>query len=432
MKCKKLFAHNTPSPEPTSNEWDIRVRTFISPVPAALNWDLKPSLPLRETYTNEAILVSSQNYKQRRGVTIVLSLFLISALLVVLALVLDLSRISIARDELQRSADATALAACWQLYDDKASLRSLVETTNNVQHVSSELAAANRIANQSPLLSGPFGDLQIGSFSFTSNEFSLTNRVADLNAVRVNLRRQSEVNGEVPLFFSKFLGREGQSLQTTSTAALVSQITGFHLPGSHYTKLPILPLALDLETWLDVIAGKTSDNFKCSGTTVLAGGDGYYECNLYPQGTGSPGNRGTVDIGSSNNSTADISRQIIHGISRQDMIDLGKPLDLDANGELLLNGDTGISAAIKDELDNIVGQKRIIPIFTKVQGNGNTAWYTIVKFEGVRILEVKLTGPMKQKRLIVQPAPMIARGSIVNQNASQPSNTLFTPVMLVQ
>lgn len=62
-----------------------------------------------------------------------LSLFLIAALLAVSALMLDLSRISIARDELQRSADATALAACWQLFDDKFNLRTLEETTVNAQ-----------------------------------------------------------------------------------------------------------------------------------------------------------------------------------------------------------------------------------------------------------------------------------------------------------
>jgi hypothetical protein len=259
----------------------------------------------------------------------------------------------------------------------------------------------------------------------------LTNQLSDLNAVRVQLRRQAEVNGEVQLFFSKLLGRESQALQTTATAAMVSEITGFHLPGLNHSNLQILPIALDLETWQNVISGQTTDNFQCSGTSVSSGSDGLFECNLYPQGTGSPGNRGTVDIGSSNNSTADIRRQIIHGISRQDMIDLGKPLQFDTSGELLLNGDTGISAAIKDDLADIIGQKRIIPIFTSVSGNGNTAWYTIVRFEGVRILEVKLTGPMKQKRLIVQPAPMIARGSIVKQNAPQRSSTLFTPVMLV-
>lgn len=156
-----------------------------------------------------------------------------------------------------------------------------------------------------------------------------------------------------------------------------------------------------------------------------------HECNLYPQGTGSPGNRGTVDIGSANNSTNDLSRQIVHGISKQDMLDLNQPLVLDANGELLLNGDTGISAGVKDELASIIGQTRVIPIFREVNGNGNNAYYTIVKFAGVRILEVKLTGRMSGKKVIIEPAPMIVRNVRVSTEGESHSDYVYTPVMLV-
>ena len=86
---------------------------------------------------------------------------------------------------------------------------------------------------------------------------------------------------------------------------------------------------------------------------VKPGPDGKLEVNLYPQGTDSPGNRGTVDIGGENNSTSDIARQIVDGISPADMqslSDSGRQLEFNAEGELELNGDTGISAGVKDEL----------------------------------------------------------------------------------
>jgi hypothetical protein len=101
---------------------------------------------------------------------------------------------------------------------------------------------------------------------------------------------------------------------------------------------------------------------------VATGSDGVREVNLYPQGTGSPGNRGSVDIGGSNNSTADIARQIVYGISPQDFEALGHPLTFNDDGNLFLNGDTGISAGVKDELASIIGQPRIIPIFQQVRG----------------------------------------------------------------
>ena len=55
-------------------------------------------------------------------------------------------------------------------------------------------------------------------------------------------------------------------------------------------------------------------------------------------------------------------------------------------------GDTGISAGVKDELASIIGQTRIIPVFSSVSGNGNNATYVIVRWVGVRVMAVKLTG----------------------------------------
>ena len=140
---------------------------------------------------------------------------------------------------------------------------------------------------------------------------------------------------------------------------------------------------------------------------------------------------GTVDIGAPNNSTSDLARQILYGITPEDLEYVGGSLELDENGELELNGDTGISAGMKDELEAIKGQPRIIPIFTQVVGNGNNAQYTIVNFVGVRILEVKLTGKMSSKRVIIQPANIIARGGIPS-SGPKISWFIYSPVWLVR
>src|SRR4029077_18354334 len=113
------------------------------------------------------------------------------------------------------------------------------------------------------------------------------------------------------------------------------------------------------------------------------------------------GNFGTVDIGNDNNSTADLSRQIRFGINESDLAYIGGALQLGPDGTLLLNGDTGISAAIKDDLESVKGQPRAICIYSTVTGNGNNAMYTIVGFVGVRIMKVKLTG--NPKYVTIQP-----------------------------
>jgi hypothetical protein len=139
-----------------------------------------------------------------------------------------------------------------------------------------------------------------------------------------------------------------------------------------------------------------------------------------------------IDIGSNNNSTADISRQIVEGVSPDDLEHHGGKLELDDSGELELNGDTGISAGVKDELESIKGNRRVITIFDRVAGNGNNAQYTIVQFVGVRIMEVKLTGKMSGKRVIIQPANTIARGAIPATSDQPSSYFVYSPVWLLR
>lgn len=368
--------------------------------------------------------------KSRKGSAIVLSTMLVAGLLIVSAIAVDFGHISVSRSETKRTADAAALSACWELFDGVVARQPINTVEDDIKETAGNIAAANLISQRTPSLNHE-SDVEIGFYD-ADNPGVLDTGTPDLfNAVRVRVRQSDEAGSAIPLFFGAVTGRDTQSLQSSSTAAMFKSITGFYTPSESGETLDILPIALDLETWNRVVANETGDQLKYENGQISGGSDGYCECNLYPQGTGSPGNRGTVDIGGSNNSTRDISRQILHGISAQDMAEFGKPLEFDANHELDLNGDTGISAGIKDELAAIVGQKRIIPIFTKVKGNGNNAMYTIVRFEGIRILGVKLTGPMKKKHLTIQPAPMVARYSRYKKGSYQESEFLFTPVMLV-
>jgi len=368
--------------------------------------------------------------KRRRGAAAVLGLFLITSLVVLVAVTLDFGYIHVAETEMTRTADAAAMAGCWDLFEQKKGRSEVVPQTSRIHGEANRFAQLNSVGNDALQLSA-IGDLEVGTYHPSQPGVLNQADPFSFNAVRVTLRRQTHVNGELPLFFGGITGRDTQSLHTKATAAMLTAIDGFYEPEAGDQNLQILPFALDLESWLDTIAGNTVDEFNGLTSSVSKGSDGVHETNLYPKGTGSAGNRGTVDIGGSNNSTNDLARQIIHGISRQDLIDLGKPLKFDDNGELELNGNTGISAGIKDELAAIIGQTRIIPIFTKVAGNGNTAMFTIVRFEGVRILEVKLTGSKRDKRLIIQPANVVARNARIDFSENASSSHLFAPVMLV-
>lgn len=372
-----------------------------------------------------------RNAQNRRGAAAVLGLGLIISLVVLMAVTMDYGYITVSQAELRRSADSAAMSAAWELYDQASDSQNGSVTHQAIASAASIAAGENSIGGQSPSVSD--SDVELGVYDLNQPGVLNAAGAASSNAVRVTLRRQDAVNGKVNLFFGALTGRDTQSLHASATAALFSSIKGFQEPGDCETTINILPIALDLPTWNQVLAGSGQDKYRFDGSDVQSGGDGIVECNLYPKGNGSPGNRGTVDIGGSNNSTKDLSRQILHGINQQDFVDLGMPLEFDGNGELELNGDTGISAGIKDELADIIGQKRIIPIFESVHGNGNNAMYKIVRFEGVRIMGVKLTGPKSKKHLTIQPAKTLARGSIIDTTGTAwTSSFLVTPVMLVE
>lgn len=384
-----------------------------------------------DTRLSFSLLVEKRSYRspRRKGSALVFSVFLVAGLLIVSAIAVDFGHINVSRSEVKRTADAAAMSACWELFDGVVAGNDASTAQCDIHNAASSIAAKNLVSSRAPMLNSS-ADVEIGFYDRTNPGNLDTSDSSKFNAVRIHVRQNDQNNSAIPLFFGSVTGRETQSLQAKSTAAMFKSISGFYTPGNAGETIDILPIALDEETWQLVKAKQTNDNYAYVNGQITSGSDGHFECSLYPTGTGSPGNRGTVDIGGANNSTNDLKRQILTGISPQDMADLGKPLEFNENHELELNGDTGISAGIKAQLTAIIGQPRIIPIFRTVHGNGNNATYTIVAWEGVRILSVKLTGPMSKKHVTIQTCPMVARYSHYDE-AVEESEFLYTPVMLV-
>jgi uncharacterized membrane protein len=374
----------------------------------------------------------------RRGNVIVLSAFLMVVMLAFVAFACDVGFLLVIRTELQRCADASALAAVWELADEDGPGDSPSSSivADRARQVAAEFAALNLVGQRAPLLAEE--DVEIGYIANPSDPNSPLVAYDDAhlpNAVRVRVRRSSGQNGQVPLFFARVLGHDEAAVEATATAALQCEIRGFQTPSSNIN-LGIMPIALDVESWDAMMAGEGSDSYAYNAEdgSVSQSSDGVLEINLYPEDTGSAGNRGTVDIGGLNNSTSDISRQIVEGISADDMTALheaGGTLELDVNSELVLQGDTGLSAEIKEELAAIVGQPRIIPLYSKVENPGNNALYTITRFVGVRVMYANLTGSMKQKKVLVQPCMNVADGGI-SSSGGKTSEYIYSRAWLVR
>lgn len=373
----------------------------------------------------------------RRGAVAVFALICMTFVFAFAALAVDLGLLYESQAETQRSADAAALAAARELLHDDRLLggAAMDGLAGNARSQAGHYASLNAVHNVNPLVDGA-GDVAVGNWDW-NGAFNSGAASSAWNSARVMVHRDETRNGSIALMFARLFGHDSQGLSAQSTAAFADRIVGFKIPSSG-ANVDLLPFTLKDVSWDGLNDGSvtTGDNYSYDEDTgaVTPGPDGKLELNLYP-GAGAtqlpPGNFGTVDIGSSNNSAADIARQILYGVNQSDLDYLGGSIELGADGTVILNGDTGLSAGFKDELEAIKGQPRIIPIFSTVSGNGNNANYTIVAFAGIRIMNVKLTGAMKGKEVIIQPAVAVDPGAVAGSSGGTSYN-VYRPVQIVE
>ncbi len=369
-----------------------------------------------------------------------------------LAFTVDVGYIALTKAQLESATDAGVRAAVIELKQGLGNGATL--TSEEVQAAASQaaiqVAAANRAGDQQSVYADPVRDVRLGQVIYDPSTGTWQKHwgVSPYNMVELSLHRDQESaadgnqgletngDGPLPLFFAPVIGHDDAKLTTKAVGALLPG-NGFRVPSGGSQTADLLPFALDLQTWHALIhEGQGQDNFTVNPKTgsVTCGGDGILEVDLYPYGNQNlpPGNRGTVDLGAGNNSSSDIARQILHGMNSYDFSFFpNNEVKASFDDPLMLNGDTGISAGFKDELESIKGQSRAIPIFTHVSGNGNNAMYRVVKFVGIRIVEVKLTG--NPKRVMIQPSPYV--GVYVTPDTSGDpivEDTIFTAPVLIQ
>jgi hypothetical protein len=362
------------------------------------------------------------------------------------ALAVDTSMIAVARSQLNTASDAAALAGAQQLATENrvrgATALPAEITASNNQALA--FAQSNTALGATPVLSTNIdnssnGQIVVGyinpydSSSTLNTSSDLTSR---FNSVQVTLYRDGGHGGPVPTVFGQLMGFSGASLTVESTAtAQAFSVSGFQSNGSSNASL--LPIVLDMPTWLNMMpttfafqyngstvygnAGPTTATdqytFNTSTNSVTSGPDGIYESLLYPVGSGSPGNWGTIKVGVSNNSTSTLSSQIQYGITPAQLATFpNSTIQLDNTltpPSITFSGNPGISAGIKSALTAIIGQPVVVPIYDQNGGNGSNAWYRVIAFQPARILSVNFQG--NPKYVIIQPClindPTIATGS---------------------
>ena len=351
-------------------------------------------------------------------------------LLAMLSFAVDVGYICLVRTELQRSADVAALAGAGELidYDELQGASDPSGVTTHVRNVTKAYGESNPSGINGFSISlnesnDSAGDIVLGYRSAPATQFSSGGPL--YNAVRVKIRRDS-----VRLFFGRAIGVSEAGVFAEAAAMVEKDIKGFRVNSDRYNS-SLLPFALQIDTWFAGLSNGSDDfSHDHENGAVTNSSDQIPEIKLFPRGLG-PGNFGTVDIGSPNNSTADLARQIVHGPNQADFAYFPNgTLALGDDGTLVLQGDTGLSSGIKDELKSIRGQLRSIPLYSVVAGNGNNAQFTVVAFVGITIVDVRLTGPLRTRSITIQPAFVVDRSAIGGGEDGVSSRYIRTPPRL--
>ncbi len=163
--------------------------------------------------------------RTRRGNVIVLSAVLMAVVLGMVAFAVDIGYVVHMDTELQRTADACALAAVQQLPDQ-----------------SNATGAAQSIAAKNKGKGGPdlhASDLQFGYWDRDTATFSSTSD--EVNAVQVVVERTAEKGNPIELFFARVLGTSFADVSTTATAMYDNDLCG-PLVGIEWVDVPGEPM----------------------------------------------------------------------------------------------------------------------------------------------------------------------------------------------
>ena len=362
---------------------------------------------------------------------------------VMLAFTVDLGLLLSARTEMQRSADAAALAGAWAMVSDNAVRGNTYAIDRAAREMAANFAAMNQVIHTKPYLDIE-GDIELGYLANPSNHNERLSfpDPSKYNTLQVIVQYSAEKNTPISLFFAPLIGINSADLVVTAAATFSGDGTVGFRATDQTGNSTLLPFVVKSEDWKAFIDGNGQDKWTVDPETgaVTPGQDGIPEMSMFPDNESSeqaesaapivPGNFGVIDIGNTNNAAGDLIRQILEGPSPEDFAFYdNNELKLDpVTGTVAVNGDTGMTVSMDDALAAIVGQPRTILLYESVSGTGDQAEFIINGFAGIRVLDFRLTG--NNKYLIVQPSTVSDPSAISGDAGS--SYFVGPPVHLVR
>jgi Flp pilus assembly protein TadG len=373
---------------------------------------------------------------ERRGVVAVWTAVSVVTLLGFAALSVDLGYLYMIRGEIQNVADAGALAGASAYFTDTALKQDQSGLRTLVVQRSQSISLANRTENKATILDA--ADVLIGRHDF-SNPLAPLTAAGRWNAVDTTVRRTvGSSNGPVNLFFANVFGISQKGLIATARAAVDDRFAGYRLLEDGV----MLPFTIFRDTYNNMLV-TGQDVYSHDGKVVLLMSDGIREIKLYPwkddsdAGGDAPGNFGTLNIGVPNMGTVTLAEQILHGVTAEQMRSEFGVSDLmfyDVHGQpytYTCTGNPGLSTTLRNEVEARIGDVVGYFIHQSVAQGGSNCVYVICAIRFGRIMGLHMTGALKNRSIIIQPAPYTSLSIVVDSGAPS-ANGYVGRAVLVQ
>lgn len=346
--------------------------------------------------------------EDRRGIAVVFTAVSLTMLVGFAALAIDIGYAYSVRAQLQRNADAAALAGAIVLTSDKM-LSPTYDPTSDVITEVQAYGLKNVTAGSTTQIYA--NDIIMGQVSdpLDPNE-AINPLLSPFNAVSVTVRREANQNGEIPMFFASILGVGSVGLRATARAAVEDGFSAFRPPGSGES--PLLPFGVSIDKFNDQITNGNGPDVWSWNEALSAPEqvpDGEKEIWIFPAAGDAAGNFGTLNIGIGNQGSNQLGDQIRNGITDQELmaeIGTGNLLFVDSSGNSItytMTGNPGISAGISADVQARVGDVVAYFIYDSVTMQGSNAQFHIIDLRFGRLFEVDLTGNPANKRIVLQP-----------------------------
>ncbi|MCH7813017.1 MAG: hypothetical protein IID40_03255, partial [Planctomycetes bacterium] len=358
------------------------------------------------------------------------------------SLTIDVGLLYNAKADLQRTADAAALAGASAYLTDAA----LAQEHAQVEQIVIERAIY--IASQNPTLGTPTvletSDVVAGYHDYDNPAGPLLIGGA-LNAVQATARRTADSpGGSIPLLFAAIWSKSSGNVSATARAAFDDRFAGYNVPDGGGG---LLPFAIHEAIYEDRMLNGT-DNYSYDNA-IANTPDGVPEVSLFPwkwndtdgelvtgaDGAEGSGNFGTLNIGLDSLGASALGDQILTGITAEQLeteIGTSQLTFVDENGDpqtYTVGGNPGLSVSISDAVEAHLGEVISFFLHSGATGQGAGATYEITGIRFARLMEVQLSGSTKV--IVFQPVAYTDSNIIVQENAPS-TNGQVGRIMLVQ